>query len=185
MKWITKGVNVIKSIGLQIIIPAPKNEEINELDTEKEYLIEIKENRKRRSMNANAYCWVLCQKLAEYMSRDGQYISKEDVYRKAIQDCGHFQYVLVRTEQVVEFIRKWQANGIGWLAIDVGKCNAEIDGNNIQIYHGSSVYNTQEMSRLIECLIDECSQVGISTKDDSEIKALLERWESEQAETTR
>ena len=42
MKWITKGINLIKSIGWNILIPAPKDEALNKLDPEAEYIVEIK-----------------------------------------------------------------------------------------------------------------------------------------------
>ena len=34
MKWVTKGINVIKSIGWNILIPAPIDETLNKLDPE-------------------------------------------------------------------------------------------------------------------------------------------------------
>lgn len=42
MKWVTKGINLIKSIGWNILIPAPKDEALNKLDPEAEYIVEIK-----------------------------------------------------------------------------------------------------------------------------------------------
>lgn len=64
MKLVTKGINLIKSIGWNILIPAPKDEALNKLDPEAEYIVEIKKKVKRRSLNANAYAWVLCEKIA-------------------------------------------------------------------------------------------------------------------------
>lgn len=75
MKWVTKGINLIKSIGWNILIPAPKDEALNKLDPEAEYIVEIKKKVKRRSLNANAYAWVLCEKIAHELSKNA-YVSK-------------------------------------------------------------------------------------------------------------
>ena len=50
-------------------------------------------------------------------------------------------------------------------------------------YHGSSVYNQQEMARLIDCLVDECNQLGIKLDDSDYIQSLVREWESEQKKT--
>lgn len=55
MKWVTKGINLIKSIGWNILIPAPIDEALKKLDPDVEYIVEIKRKIKRRSLNANAY----------------------------------------------------------------------------------------------------------------------------------
>lgn len=48
-------------------------------------------------------------------------------------------------------------------------------------YHGSSVYNTKEMQRLIDCLVDECNQLGIKLDDSDYIQSLVKEWGNEQA----
>lgn len=92
MKWITKGINLIKSIGWNILIPAPKDEALNKLDPEAEYIVEIKKKIKRRSLNANAYAWVLCDKIARELSKNA-YISKNDVYKRVLIESGTFTYL--------------------------------------------------------------------------------------------
>ena len=44
-------------------------------------------------------------------------------------------------------------------------------------YYGSSVYNTAEMTKLIELLVQECKQLDIETKSQNEIDSLLESWD--------
>lgn len=48
---------------------------------DRRYEVEIKESRKKRSLDANAYFWVLCDKLAEETR-----IPKEEIYRQAIRN---------------------------------------------------------------------------------------------------
>ena len=180
MKWTTNNIETLRSpLCVMVVIPAPHDNDLAKLDKEKEYVIEIKKKSKSRSMNANAYCWVLCQKIAEVMSNHS-YMSKEDVYRKAIKDCGHFSYVPVREDAIDRYIQIWQAHGIGWLAEDAGECQSLKGYHNIMCYHGSSVYTTTEMARLIDCLTDECEQLGIKLEPSEYIQSLIEGWESEQ-----
>lgn len=180
MKWTTKGIELLRSpLGVMVVIPATHDNELTKLDKEKEYVIEIKKQSKSRSMNANAYCWVLCQKLALELSKNG-YISKEDVYRKVIKECGYFTYVPVREDAIERYIQIWQGHGLGWLAEDIGECQNLKGYHNIMCYHGSSVYNQQEMARLIDCLTDECNQLGIQLEPSEYIQSLIEGWGDEQ-----
>lgn len=182
MKWSVKGVELLRSpLGVMVVIPAPHDNDLAKLDKDKEYVIEIKKKSKSRSMNANAYCWVLCQKIAEVMSNHS-YMSKEDVYRKAIKDCGHFSYVPVRKDAIERYIQIWKAHGIGWIAEDAGECQSLKGYHNIMCYHGSSVYTVAEMQRLIDCLVDECNQLGIKLDDNDYIQSLVKEWGNEQAE---
>lgn len=184
MKFTTKGVNLIKTIGYQLVIPVGGDNELSKISPDIEYEITIQKKKNKRSLNASAYCWVLCQKIAEELSKTG-YTSKEDVYRKAIKDCSHFSYVPVREDAIERYIQIWQSHGIGWLAEDAGECKSIKGYHNIMCYHGSSVYNTKEMSRLIECLVDECEQLGIKLEPSEYIQSLIEGWESEQQKEKR
>lgn len=179
MKFTTKGVNLIKTIGYQLVIPVGGDNELSKISPDIEYEITIQKKKNKRSLNASAYCWVLCQKIAEELSKSG-YTSKEDVYRKAIKDCSHFSYVPVREDAIERYIQIWQGHGLGWLAEDAGECQSLKGYHNIMCYHGSSVYNTKEMARLIDCLTDECEQLGIKLEPSEYIQSLIEGWESEQ-----
>lgn len=183
MKFTTKGVNLIKTIGYQLVIPVSGNNDLSKISPDIEYEITIQKKKNKRSLNASAYCWVLCQKIAEVMSYHS-YMSKEDVYRKAIKDCNHFSYVPVREDAIERYIQIWQAHGIGWIAEDAGECKSIKGYHNIMCYHGSSVYNQQEMARLIDCLTDECNQLDIPLEPSEYIKSLIDGWGNEQEEKT-
>lgn len=182
MKFTTKGVNLIKTIGYQLVIPVGGDNELSKISPDIEYEITIQKKKNKRSLNASAYCWVLCQKIAEELSKTG-YTSKEDVYRKAIKDCSHFSYVPVREDAIDRYIQIWQGHGLGWLAEDAGECKSLKGYHNIMCYHGSSVYTVAEMQRLIDCLVDECNQLGIKIDDNDYIQSLVREWESEQKKT--
>ena len=180
MKWTTTNVGLLRGpLGVMVVIPAPQDNDLSKITTDKEYTVEIKRKTKSRSLNANSYCWLIAQKIALELSKNS-YTTKEDVYKKAIKDCGHFTYVPVREDAVERYITIWQAHGIGWIAEDAGECKSLKGYHNIMCYHGSSVYNTKEMTRLIDCLTDECEQLGIKLEPSEYIQSLIEGWESEQ-----
>ena len=164
---ILADINLFDDI-LQIKIPRSQMQEVTELAKSKA-VISIKKYRQSRRLNANAYCWVLCQEIAETLSKDKQYISKETVYRKAIKDCGHCTMITVKQEAVQSLIAHWQSNGLGWIA-------EIIDDTTLALYHGSSTYNTAEMARLIDCLQDEAKQLDIRLRASEEVEKMVEKW---------
>lgn len=182
MKWVTKGINLIKSIGWSVLIPAPIDEMLSKLDPNIEYIVEIKKKTKRRSLNANAYAWVLCEKIAKELSKNA-YISKNDVYKRVIQEAGTFTYLPIKNDAVSRFIEIWHGHGLGWYAEEAGP--AKMEGYTIiRAYHGSSVYTVDEMRRLIDALVDECSQLNIKIDDNDYINSLVREWGNEQTKET-
>jgi len=180
MKWTTNNIELLRSpLGVMVVIPAPHDNDLSKIATDKEYTVEIKRKTKSRSLNANSYCWLIAQKIALELSKNS-YTTKEDVYKKAIKDCGHFTYVPVREDAVERYIQIWRGHGLGWLAEDAGECKSIKGYHNIMCYHGSSVYTTAEMARLIVCLTDECEQLGIKLEPSEYIQSLIEGWDSEQ-----
>jgi len=133
--------------------------------------VEIKPYRARRSLDANSYCWVLCQKIAEVISN-----TKEEVYRKVIRDVGQFDILPIKTEAVDTFINRWSGGGIGWFTEVEG--DSKIEGyTKVFAYYGSSVYDTKEMSILINELVEQAQELGIETRPADEINSLLEAWD--------
>lgn len=179
MKWDTKGITVINNLGqIGLLIPCPKDEQIFDITPDVEYEVSVKKAKKGRSLNANAYLWVLCQKIAETLSRV-QFHSKEEIYRNAVRQSRMADYISVPTNKVDDFKRKWERQGLGW-QVEVTEHKAKAEGTTVlMLYTGSSVYNTAEMARLIDCVIDECKQLGIETKPQEEIDALLRAWGNE------
>lgn len=143
---------------------------VKELDEDKEYTIKLDKVRKKRSLNANGYMWELCEQIAKKVG-----ITKEDVYRQAIKDVGVFQTVEINEKAENTLRYSWGLHGIGWIAETVD--NAKTDGFKvINLYYGSSTYNTKQMSRLIDYIVQDAKSVGIEVISDSERALLLEEW---------
>lgn len=129
-------------------------------------------HRQKRSNDANSYCWVLCQKIAEKTQ-----IEKEDVYRQAIRAIGAFTPMPIKDAAVERFKEIWAEHGIGWVCDELGK--SKLPGyTTVAAYHGSSTYDTKEMSRLIDYLVDEAKGLGIPLRPAKEISIMLREWEN-------
>lgn len=78
--------------------------------------------------------------------------------------------------EACDALRKhWGQNGLGWVS-DVFP--SKIPGcNNVILYAGSSTYNTEQMSRLIDLIVEECKAQGIETRPPEEIEAMMQYWE--------
>ena len=138
---------------------------------DKLYSLEVKEHRKKRSLDANAYAWVLINKLAEVMR-----IPPVEVYRQAIQDIsGNSEILPIKDEAVEQFKQAWSHNGIGWICRDMGR--SKLPGyRNLMVYYGSSVYNTKQMGDLIDQLIQDCKALDIETLSPDKLSLLMEEW---------
>lgn len=128
-----------------------------------EYDIEL--HKEKRSLSANAYAWVLFDKLADKL-----HSTKEDVYRQAISHVGVFDVIKIENPKALKrFKRIWRSNGEGWLT-------KTLDEQTVLAYYGSSTYDTKQMARLIDYAVDECKEQGIETKSQWEIDAMLKEW---------
>ena len=135
-----------------------------------QYEIIIKEHRKKRSLNANAYAWELMGRLAE-----SQGIEKEEVYRHHIRAVGVFRQVEINEAAEETLIHSWGLHGTGWIAERVDYTQRE-GFVLVNLYYGSSTYNTKQMSRLIDNIVQDCEAVGIPTKTPNEIARLKSLW---------
>ena len=136
--------------------------------SDKPFILSLDQQKKRRSLNANAYCWVLCQKIAEKVGA-----TKEAVYRKNISEVGSFEVVEVSSAAVTRFLERWHSNGLGWIAEPYQEKNGF---TTIVAYYGSSTYSTAEMARLIDALISEAKSVGVETLPDWQLEAMKTSW---------
>lgn len=148
-------------------------EVIEQLKNEDKLDIDIKKYRKKRSLDANAYCWVLCDKIAKELSKDGIITTKEKIYTEAIKDIGTFEPMIVEEKAFENFKRIWEKQGLGFLIQEIAKKDKCI---KVHCYYGSSTYDSKEMSLLIELLVEEAKQLNIEVKTKQEIESLLEMW---------
>lgn len=139
---------------------------------DKTYKLTIKEDRKKRSLDANAYFWVLMDKMAEKLNT-----SKEELYRAKILEVGAFTPLLIQKEAVDDFVKTWRSQGIGTQAVVLGESNSSPNCYIVNAYKGSSDYTTKEMARLIDWVVQEAKEMEIETLTPDEIERMKRSWE--------
>lgn len=143
-----------------------------ELPKDKEYEIVVQRKSKARSLNANSYLWVLCEKIAVELSKDkGGLFTKEEIYRDAIKSVGIFKDWVLNEEQARSFKVAWSMIGVGWLTEDTDE--------GVRAYYGSSQYNTRQMSRLLEYVVQQAKSLDIETMTPDEIALLEAEWQNQ------
>lgn len=142
-----------------------------ELHGDEKISVRFAKHRKKRSLDSNAYAWVLMDRLSAKLL-----IPKEQIYRHYITEIGGVSdTVCVRTDSVNKLRETWAKNGLGWLSTSFPSSTPGY--TNVILYYGSSTYDTRQMHRLIELIVQDCKAQGIETADPAELQSLLESWD--------
>lgn len=140
---------------------------------------EIKRFRRRRSLDANAYYWVLCTKLAGVL-----HTSNEEVHNEML--CSYGQPEIFEGKSAYITIPDTENAGKQSKACDGLSSETDVTGTGgsgwgmyrtYRLMRGSHTYNTMEMARLIDGLVQSCRDAGIPDAEiaSPEEKRLLER----------
>ena len=156
--------------------------EVNELNDFKQLVddmnqceklsIEIKPFRARRSLDSNAYAWVLLDKLSEKLG-----IPKEELYREYIRNIGGVsETICVKDKAVDKLCEAWHGRGIGW---QTETFPSKLEGcTNVILYYGSSTYDSVQMKRLLDLIRQDCAEQGIEYATPDEIARMMSLWEA-------
>lgn len=126
--------------------------------------IEAKKYREKRSLSANAYFWVLCDKIAKALGS-----TKETIYLLMLHDAGVFVDLEVIPEAVEMLRRTYRYTEV--LGTD--------EKVMVRCYIGSSGYDSEEMSHLIDHTVTEAKALGIETLTPDELQEMLSTWKGE------
>lgn len=131
--------------------------------------------RAKRSLNANAYFWQLCDKMAKKLGAD-----KDIIYLMMLSRYGVFQDVEVVSEAVETLQQMFR------YCEEVYSYKAEREAQDgeteaktikcIRCYIGSSHYDTKEMSDLINGTVNDAQELGIDTWTPEEIEQAINLW---------
>lgn len=140
------------------------------------FSVEVSIYSEKRSRDANAYLWVLCDKISKKLKT-----TKEEVYRKYIKETGIYRENKMNQDFAKTMRTAWERLGVGWVTEQV-----DFSGNGenvvVRFYYGSSTYNKRQMTRLIESVIEDCEELGIETITPEEKENLLNLWAQEKGE---
>ena len=131
---------------------------------------EITKVKKRRSLDANAYAWVLIHKISDVLHREST-----EVYRDHIREVGGAsETVCVKDSAAETLVKIWQQRGLGWQAETFP---SKLNGcTNVILHYGSSAFDTRQMSQLIDNLVQDAKALGIETMTERELSLVKEGW---------
>ena len=146
---------------------------ISEDTTLKEFIkLKFEKWRKKRSLDANAYMWVLLGNIAKHENIKS---TAEELYKKYIKNVGVYEIMPIKTIAVDAYINRWKRNGKGWFCEVLGESKLK-DYTNVITYFGSSSYDTKEMFRLIEEIITDAKELGIETITPAEKEKMMKLY---------
>ena len=135
----------------------------------KELDADIKQLKRKRSLDANSYFWVLVYKIAEVLKASG-----DEIYIEMLKKYGQ------REPELLSVIA--EAGEMVYRATKKHCCEVgESDLNNKTFKHfailiGSSQYDSKAMARLIEGIISDCKELDIETMPQKEIDSMMTEW---------
>lgn len=130
--------------------------------------LETKKYRQKRSLDANAYLWVLCSKLAEVHQT-----SKDEIYEEMLQKYGIFyqdddgNYITITVKESVDMSK---IDGHWKFYKSDGRFKAYL------MIKGTSQYDTAEMARFIDAVVLEAKEEGIETLPPCELERMKSAW---------
>ena len=127
--------------------------------------------RKKRSLDANAYFWVLVGKIADKLRA-----SKDEIYFEMLKKYG--QSITVTVRAGLDLSRA----GLKYYELFKDGISAGKPFEAYRVFIGSSQYDTREMSVLIDGVVQEAKELGIETLTQLELAEILGRYEQEQKE---
>lgn len=163
------------SDGLRLTIRTPDAKRIaSEIKKKQKYTVEIKEYRQKRSLDQNALYWKILSQFAKALDMSNNWAHNYMLRRYGEPERYGDQLVRVVLPDTVE--AEEQANDAETYHLKpTAQTRTEYDGKQYRTYilmRGSSTYNTSEMRRLIDGLLQECNDIGLDVISERE-RALL------------
>ena len=104
--------------------------------------VDIKKANKKRSLSANAFAWVLIDKIAEKTG-----VTETEVYQSAIREIGGVsRFYGVQEEAFEDFKRIWCDGHLG-RQVEIIPGSTKPGWYNVKAYKGSSDFDSAQMAR--------------------------------------
>lgn len=135
--------------------------------------LKVEKARQRRSLNANAYFYELCGKIA-----DATDSSKDEIHNRML--CRYGQYLRDKDDNIVFYMLKADADYEELQTLHLKPTGKTEDRNGTMyawfaVMKPSHEMDSREMAKLIDGTVSEAKDLGIEVLSDNEIK----RMESE------
>lgn len=130
------------------------------------YDCEIKKHREKRSLDSNAYAWLLINEIGNVLRA-----SKDEVYLTMLKRYGQ-SFIVSVIEEAAEMAERTfpycERSGEG-----------EVKGKkfiHFKVFRGSSTYDSREMAVLIDGIISEAKALDIETATPAELERMKNEW---------
>lgn len=137
---------------------------VDELKDKDKLSIDVKPHREKRSLNSNAYAWLLIGKIADIV-RAG----KDEIYLQMLKRYGQSELISVLSHIPIEhYVKYYEEAG-------ESKLNGKMF-THYRVYKGSSDFDSREMSIFIDGVVSEAKELGIQTETPDEIAKMKSLW---------
>lgn len=134
--------------------------------------IEIKKASNHRSLSANNYAWLLIDKIAESTG-----VKTSEVYINAIREIGGISdYYGMKSEAYDSFCELWKSGHLG-RQVEIIPGSSRPGWINVRAWKGSSDFDSAQMARFIDSLIQDAEALGIPTVPDKDVERMISQWQ--------
>lgn len=168
-----------KGILVTLLLADVSVQELQALKGLEKLSVVLRQYRKKRSLDANAYYWKLLGKLSEAMK-----LSKPRTHNLMLRRYGQREELDEKPVLVtVPDTEEAEKAALEAETYHIRPTLQTLTGHDGVVYRtyvmlrGSSTYNTQEMSLLIDGLVSECKDLGIETLPTDELERMMSAYE--------
>lgn len=132
-----------------------------------DYEVYFVKKSKKRGLDANALSWTLIDRLAKEMKS-----SRDEIYDLMLSRYGVATYMIVKPsclKKITEMLEHYRVLG-----------DVEINGQKgvqLQVFIGSSYYNSEEFASYLNGIISECENLGLVIEDKDVFYDSIARWD--------
>ena len=144
--------------------------------SDKPFILSLDQQKKRRSLNANAYFHVLVGKIAEAQKPPISKARAKNILlgrygQRELTDTGP---LLISVRSDIDMMEK---EDLHCVPVGYGKVkNTEF--THYALVRGSHTYDNREMSILIDGTIEDAKELGVETLSPAEIERMKRLWNS-------
>ena len=136
---------------------------------------ELKKHREKRSLDANAYYWLLVGKIQKFVGG-----SRNRIHNTMLDRYGELDRM--EDGRLIPFCIRDEIDYLEFSYPHLKPTQKTLSkGDSLFRWYyqikGSSEYNTAEMSRLIDGIVSECKELGIETLPPEELKRMMEGYQ--------
>ena len=153
---------------ISLLIDNTTGPELSALRSADKLTISITKYRKRRSLDANAMLWACIGEMAAELRAD-----KWEIYLKMLRRYGKYTYICVKPSAVEAVKASWRE------CEEIGSININgTDAVQLLCYFGSSTYDSKEFSVLLDGVVSEMKELGLTPPPPKHIEEAIAKWKS-------